>query len=136
MSLTQQFVDTYPGLAKSKGNRRVSPWSATRPSKHVMKPSKPAMKTPNPVVKPPKRRGAWNVEKPHVYILRPPVLATRLTNLCDEKRYDEAVTMLKNAPRDAQNTVVWNTLIAGVMKASKFQLGYQLYIEVCCVLQL
>jgi hypothetical protein len=38
--------------------------------------------------------------------------------------------MLKNAPLDAQNTPVWNTLIWECMKAKRFKLAYQLFIDV------
>jgi hypothetical protein len=43
--------------------------------------------------------------------------------------------MLKNAPLDAQNTPVWNTLIWECMKAKRFKLAYQLFIDVSVVLK-
>ena len=64
------------------------------------------------------------------HLLRPPVLLQRLQRLCEEGKFDEAVTALREAPGDAQNTVVWNGLITAVMKARKLQLGYELYIDV------
>lgn len=67
---------------------------------------------------------------PEMRLLRAPVLAERLTKLCDEQKYEDAVAMLKSAPLDAQNAIVWNTLISKIMKAQKFQLGFHLFIDV------
>ena len=69
-------------------------------------------------------------EKSEIRLLEPHVLSARLKKLCDANKIDEAVTMLKNAPLDAQNTPVWNTLIWECMKARRFKLGYQLFIDV------
>jgi hypothetical protein len=63
-------------------------------------------------------------------LLEPHVLSQRLKKLCDAGKLDDAVYMLKNAPLDAQNTPVWNTLIWECMKAGRFQLGYQLFTDV------
>ncbi|THV08564.1 hypothetical protein K435DRAFT_825019 [Dendrothele bispora CBS 962.96] len=62
-------------------------------------------------------------------LLEPHVLSQRLKKLCDNGQLESAVSMLKNAPRDAQNTPVWNTLIWECMKAGRYQLGYQLYTD-------
>jgi len=69
-------------------------------------------------------------EKPEIRLLEPHVLSARLKKLCDANKIDDAVTMLKNAPLDAQNAPVWNTLIWQCMKARRFKLGYQLFIDV------
>jgi len=68
--------------------------------------------------------------KSEVRLLEPHVLSARLKKCCDAGNLDEAVAMLKNAPLDAQNTPVWNTLIWECMKVKRFQLGYQLFIDV------
>jgi len=62
--------------------------------------------------------------------LQPHVLSTRLKRLCDEGKVDDAVFMLKNAPLDAQNTQVWNTLIWECLKVKRYQLAYQLFVDV------
>lgn len=64
-----------------------------------------------------------------IHLLEPHVLSTRLKKLCDAGQIDSAVSMLKNAPLDAQNTPVWNTLIWECMKAKRFKLGYQLFTD-------
>ena len=65
-----------------------------------------------------------------IRLLEPHVLSARLKKLCDVGRIDTAVSTLKNAPLDAQNTPVWNTLIWECMKAKRFKLAYQLFIDV------
>lgn len=67
-------------------------------------------------------------------LLEPHVLSGRLKKLCDARKLEDAVYMLKNAPLDAQNTPVWNTLIWECMKAGRFQLGYQLFTDVSALL--
>lgn len=64
-------------------------------------------------------------------LLEPHILSGRLKKLCDDRRIDDAVAMLKNSPLDAQNVPVWNTLIWECLKAERFRLGYDLYIDVC-----
>ncbi|PPQ77740.1 hypothetical protein CVT25_011175 [Psilocybe cyanescens] len=61
--------------------------------------------------------------------LEPHILSGRLKKLCNAGKIDDAVYMLKNAPLDAQNTQVWNTLIWECLKGKRFQLGYQLFID-------
>jgi hypothetical protein len=68
--------------------------------------------------------------KANMRLLEPHVLSKRLKNLCDSNKIDDAVGMLKNTPLDAQNTQVWNTLIWEALKAKRFQLSYQLFIDV------
>lgn len=71
-------------------------------------------------------------EKPRseIRLLEPHVLSTRLKKLCDRGQIENAVSTLKNAPLDAQNTPVWNTLIWECMKAKRFKLAYQIFIDV------
>lgn len=63
--------------------------------------------------------------------LEPHILSRRLIKLCDDRRLDVAVAMLKNSPLDAQNVPVWNTLIWECLKAERYRLGHDLYIDVC-----
>lgn len=63
-------------------------------------------------------------------LLEPHTLSARLRKLCDRHQIEAAVSMLKNAPLDAQNAPVWNTLIWETMKARRFKLAYELYIDV------
>ncbi|KAF9534332.1 pentatricopeptide repeat-containing protein [Crepidotus variabilis] len=67
--------------------------------------------------------------KAELKLLEPHVLSERLKKLSSEGKIDEAVFMLKNAPLDAQNTPVWNTMIWEAMKAHRYSLAYQLYID-------
>lgn len=62
-------------------------------------------------------------------LLEPHVLSGRLKKLADNDQLDTAVAMLKNAPLAAQNTPVWNTLIWECMKARRYKLGYDLFID-------
>ncbi|KAI0347517.1 hypothetical protein BDW22DRAFT_1351965 [Trametopsis cervina] len=62
-------------------------------------------------------------------LLRPAVLNSRLLKLCAEGKYDDAVDMLKNAPHDASNAIVWNNMVSEIMKGEKYQLAYQLYTD-------
>jgi len=62
--------------------------------------------------------------------LEPHVLSARLKRSCNEGKVDDAVFMLKNAPLDAQNTQVWNTLIWECLKVKRYQLAYQLFVDV------
>ena len=63
-------------------------------------------------------------------LLEPHMLSQRIKNLCDELQLDAAVEMLKNAPKDAQSTPVWNTLIWEALKAERWNLAYKLYTDV------
>ncbi|KAF6762617.1 hypothetical protein DFP72DRAFT_876355 [Ephemerocybe angulata] len=53
--------------------------------------------------------------------LDPYVLGKRIRRL--------PVTMLKTAPRDAMNAVVWNTMMWEALKAQRFQLAHALYVD-------
>ncbi|KAF9055258.1 hypothetical protein BDZ89DRAFT_938618 [Hymenopellis radicata] len=61
--------------------------------------------------------------------LEPHVLSERLKKLCDEGKLEAAISMLKNSPHDAQNAIVWNTVIWECMKAKQFQQSYQLFTD-------
>lgn len=63
-------------------------------------------------------------------LLRPAVLSERIQRLCRQGNIDDAVLMLKNAPLDAQNTIVWNTMMSEALKVKRFKLAYQTYIDV------
>ncbi|KAJ3559185.1 hypothetical protein NM688_g495 [Phlebia brevispora] len=63
------------------------------------------------------------------HLLRPSELSERLKKLAAQGRLDDAVTMLKNAPLDAQNAIVWNTLLVLCMKERRFKLAYQMYTD-------
>lgn len=67
---------------------------------------------------------------PEIKLLEPHVLSARLKKLCEVNKIDAAVELLKNSPLDAQNTPVWNTLIWECMKATRYKLAYQLFIDV------
>ncbi|KAJ6515910.1 pentatricopeptide repeat-containing protein [Mycena sanguinolenta] len=68
-------------------------------------------------------------KSPTMHLLEPHVLSGRLKKLADQNQLDLAVAMLKNAPLAAQNTPVWNTLIWESMKAKRFNLAYDLFID-------
>lgn len=68
--------------------------------------------------------------KSELRLLEPHVLSARLKKLSDSGKLDDAVFMLKNAPLDAQNTPVWNTMIWESMKAQRYSLAYKLYVDV------
>ena len=72
-------------------------------------------------------------DKSEMRLLEPHVLSLRLKKLSNSGKIDEAILMLKNAPLAAQNTPVWNTMIHETMKAQRYSLSYQLYIDVCSV---
>ncbi|KAJ7507804.1 pentatricopeptide repeat-containing protein [Mycena galericulata] len=69
-------------------------------------------------------------KSPTMRLLEPHVLSGRLKKLAENNQLDTAVAMLKNAPLAAQNTPVWNTLIWECMKAKRFKLAYDLFIDV------
>lgn len=70
------------------------------------------------------------VNKDGLKLLEPHVLSQRLRKLCERGKLEDAVSLLKNSPLDAQNTPVWNTLIWEAMKAKRYKLGYSLYVDV------
>ncbi|KAI0750872.1 hypothetical protein C8Q80DRAFT_1099970 [Daedaleopsis nitida] len=62
-------------------------------------------------------------------LLKPHVLSSRLTKLWSEDKQDEAVDMLQKMPLDAQNVVVWNTIITLAGRSNRHQLAWSLFIE-------
>jgi hypothetical protein len=68
--------------------------------------------------------------KSEMRLLEPHVLSARLKKLSDSGKLGDAETMLKNAPLDAQNTPVWNTIIWGALKCQRYNLAFQFYIDV------
>ncbi|KAJ7276380.1 hypothetical protein B0H12DRAFT_1085067 [Mycena haematopus] len=68
-------------------------------------------------------------KSPTMRLLEPHVLSGRLKKLAEQNQLDLAVAMLKNAPLAAQNTPVWNTLIWESLKAKRFKLAYDLFID-------
>jgi hypothetical protein len=87
----------------------------------------------NPLPRGTKTNGAGHpkeTESSQKRYLEPHVLSTRLKKLCGEGNPEKAVALLKNAPLDAQNPPVWNTLIRECMKADKYSLSYKLFTDV------
>lgn len=68
-------------------------------------------------------------------LLRPFDLSQHLRNLCKEDRIDDAVQKLKTTPLDAQNVAVWSTLIKLVIDAKRYQLAYELFVDVSLLLR-
>ncbi|KAI0005077.1 hypothetical protein BJV74DRAFT_792927 [Russula compacta] len=62
-------------------------------------------------------------------LLQPYELSGRLIALCKRGDVDLAFTMLQNAPRNAQNIKVWNTLILQCMDAEKYKLAYRVFTD-------
>ncbi|KAK7695438.1 hypothetical protein QCA50_000074 [Cerrena zonata] len=62
-------------------------------------------------------------------LLLPYDLSQKLRTLCKEGQHEEAIELLKTSPADAQNTVVWNTLISQLLGVRKYKASYQLYVE-------
>jgi hypothetical protein len=63
-------------------------------------------------------------------LLTPYALSGRLRGLAERGQLSNAVEMVQNAPMDACNVSVWNTIIFLCMKASRFKLAYKLYTDV------
>ncbi|KAH7887745.1 hypothetical protein F5I97DRAFT_1862492 [Phlebopus sp. FC_14] len=62
-------------------------------------------------------------------LLRPYNLALQLKRLAAEENLDGAIERLQSTPRDAQNTAVWNTMLSLCIQAQRYQLAYQLFID-------
>jgi hypothetical protein len=76
-----------------------------------------------------KRQGnGEGVEKKR--LLKPYDLSVQLKRLCSEGDLDGAIERLKSTPRDAQNVAVWNTMISECLSAERYQLSYDLFIDV------
>ncbi|KAJ3498997.1 hypothetical protein NLJ89_g10147 [Agrocybe chaxingu] len=67
--------------------------------------------------------------KSEIRLLEPHALSARLKKLCDAGKLPDAIYMLKNAPLDAQNTQVWNTLIWECLKEKRHSTAYQLFVD-------
>jgi len=75
-----------------------------------------------------KRQGnGEGVEKKR--LLKPYDLSVQLKRLCSEGDLDGAIERLKSTPRDAQNVAVWNTMISECLSAERYQLSYDLFID-------
>jgi hypothetical protein len=124
----ERKVRTTNRVAAGHGRGRVS----SHPSDKRKGGRDLADRQPRKEVRAKAKRGATRpVERGGVKVLlQPHALSGRLRKMCDEGQLDQAVSTLKNAPLDAQNTPVWNTLIWECMKASRFKLGYQLFTDV------
>ena len=62
--------------------------------------------------------------------LKPFDLASRVTQLIKEDRLEYAIEMVNNLPRQAQDVVVWNLLIAEAMTKQRFTRGFEIYYDV------
>ena len=54
----------------------------------------------------------------------------QLKRMCNEGELNGAIERLKTTPRDAQNVAVWNTMISECLSAERYQLSYELFIDV------
>lgn len=82
------------------------------------------------------KTGAGHEKTSEKRLLHPHVLSARLIKICDDDQLNTAIDTLKNLPLDAQNVAVWNTLIRETLKAKRYQLAYQLYVDVCPLIAL
>ncbi|KAG1779694.1 hypothetical protein EV702DRAFT_1085990 [Suillus placidus] len=62
-------------------------------------------------------------------LLKPYDLSIQLKRLCSEGDLDGAIERLKSTPRDAQNIAVWNTMISECLSAERYQLSYDLFVD-------
>ncbi|KAG1907192.1 uncharacterized protein F5891DRAFT_940131 [Suillus fuscotomentosus] len=62
-------------------------------------------------------------------LLKPYDLSIQLKSLCREGDLDGAIERLKSTPRDAQNIAVWNTMISECLSAERYQLSYDLFVD-------
>lgn len=62
--------------------------------------------------------------------LKPHDVASRVTQLIKEDRLEYAIEMVNNLPRQAQDVVVWNLLIAEAMTKQRFTRGFEIYYDV------
>jgi hypothetical protein len=108
--------------------------SSKKPTQQTFDKTKAQHPSPFPRVTPTYRSRHYDpsneVPKSGLRMLKPYALSGRLKNLCDSNKVDDAVSMLKNLPCDSQNTQVWNTLIWETLKVKRFQLSYQLFVDV------
>jgi len=62
--------------------------------------------------------------------LKPYDVASRVTQLLKEDRLEYAIEMVNNLPRQAQDVVVWNLLIAEAMTKQRYTRGFEIYYDV------
>ncbi|KAG1754034.1 uncharacterized protein EDB91DRAFT_1234378 [Suillus paluster] len=62
-------------------------------------------------------------------LLKPYDLSMQLKRMCSEGDLEGAIERLKTTPRDAQNVAVWNTMISECLSAERYQLSYELFID-------
>ncbi|KAG2156057.1 hypothetical protein DEU56DRAFT_845988 [Suillus clintonianus] len=62
-------------------------------------------------------------------LLQPYDLSIQLKRLCSEGDLAGAIERLKTTPRDAQNIAVWNTMISECLSAERYQLSYDLFVD-------
>ncbi|KAG5652429.1 hypothetical protein H0H81_005025 [Sphagnurus paluster] len=122
--LRRQSIQPKPGSPQASESK-VTP-AQTRGEEDAPSSSQKVYRSRHFQPNPPQDPTAPKTEK---RLLEPYILSTRLKKLCDTNKIDDAVSMLKNSPRDAQNTQVWNTLIWECMKAKRFNLSYSLYTD-------
>jgi hypothetical protein len=63
-------------------------------------------------------------------LLQPYELSRRLIALCEQGKVDLAFSVLQQAPRNAQNIKVWNTIVQQCMDAKKYNLAYSVFTDV------
>ena len=63
-------------------------------------------------------------------LLIPYDLSQRVEALCRDGNLSKAISIVKEAPLDAQNTIVWGSLIRSVILAGRYQEAYRLFIDV------
>ncbi|KAL5507882.1 hypothetical protein ACEPAH_5500 [Sanghuangporus vaninii] len=61
--------------------------------------------------------------------IRPAVQAARVKEIFEEKGVEEAISFVTTAPIDSLNSIVWNTLLAMLMRAGKRKRAYDMFIE-------
>jgi hypothetical protein len=69
-------------------------------------------------------------ERERKHLLKPYDLAMQLKRMCSEGDVNGAIERLKTTPRDAQNVAVWNTMISECLSAERYQLSYELFVDV------
>ncbi|OJA18966.1 hypothetical protein AZE42_00388 [Rhizopogon vesiculosus] len=103
----RSLLQSYPGKSRSG-----------RPNSELL-----AQRLTQPV----KREGNGEVEQKR--LLKPYDLSMQLKRMCSEGDLNGAVERLKTMPRDAQNAAVWNTMISECLSAERYQLSYELFID-------
>jgi hypothetical protein len=124
---------TTPSGAPSKNlqstPRSRGPPSATRSSADHGRSAPRQQTSPTTPLSPPLSRASSSshTRRP---LLQPYELSRRLIGLCQQGDVDLAVTALQQAPRNAQNIKVWNTIIQQCMDAKKYNLAYSVFTDV------